>query len=224
MLLGLCLTGGAEAQARVWLDGETILSVARSCLLESGLPEDLDVAVRPGGTYVAEAGVRWEAKLLPSQDRNQRVRVQALAKDRSVGSWTVVFREPSARLCVYAARALPAGTLLTKSDLVMRPEPSDYRPVVCRSMEDVLGRTLVRGMEPGEVLPQKALVMRPIYRRGDQVSVSLKDDGMSLELTGTALGSGYPGREFRMKAASGKVMTVYLDMEGNPFLPQGRSL
>lgn len=213
----------SKASERVWVDGSAVLAQARVCLVQSGLPDSMIVVVKPAGTYVSESQWRWETRLLSGQDKSQRVRVELYGKDRPLQAWTVVFKEASTRCCVFAARDLPAGTLLREADLCMAPEPTNYHPVVCRDIEGAVGRTLVSSLGAGKVVPQRALVWRPVFRRGDQVAIKMAQDGISLELTGTALGSGYPGREFRMKSASGKVMTVYVDIEGRPYLPQGNT-
>lgn len=214
---------GAPEQ-RLWVDGAEVLAQARGCLSSAGLSESMLVVVQPAGTYVSDSQWRWETRLLSGQDRSQRVRVELFGKDRPLQAWTVVFQEPSVRSCVFAAHDIPAGTLLRESDLCMGPEPRAYHPVVCRGIEDAVGRTLASSLAAGKVVPQRALVWRPVYRRGDRVSIHLVQDGISVELTGTAIGSAYPGREFRMKSASGKLMTVYLDIEGRPYLSQGAGL
>lgn len=222
--LVLFVTLRAEAEDRQWMDGQIILNQAKQFLKDTGFESDFVTVYAPSGTFVEKGEYEWAPQLLPSSDKRKRVRMQMRKGDRVLKSWTVVFREPSSRTCVYAARDLRAGSLVREADLVELPEPEGSRRALCRDVYEAVGRTLRTSVKAGRPLARQAVTYRPVFKRGDRVSISLQQQGISLELTGTALSSGYPGRELRMKTASGRIMTVYVDMEGQAYLPEGTTL
>lgn len=224
-VLILFMTIRSNAEDRQWVDGQIILNQAKQFLKDTGFETDMVVVYAPSGTFVEAGEYQWSPQLLPSSDKRKRVRLQMRRDSRVLKSWTVVFRAPSSRTCVYAARDLRAGSLVRESDIVERPEPEGTRRALCRDMYEAVGRTLRTNVKAGRPIARQTVTYRPVFKRGDRVSVTLLQQGISLELTGTALSSGYPGRELRMKTPGGRIMTVYVDMDGKPNLPEnGNSL
>ena len=107
-----------------------------------------------------------------------------------------------------ARTALPTGTVLqaqhlatAEVDLAERPDPAIGRDVAA------IGRTLARGLAPGEALRAGDLKLRQYFSSGDTVRVIAVGPGFSVSGEGLALGPGNEGRSIQVRLDGGRVVT-----------------
>lgn len=107
-----------------------------------------------------------------------------------------------------AAVALPAGTVLSAShlvtaevDLAAKPDP------VIGQSALALGRTLARGLAPGDALRRGDLRIRQYFNAGDSVRIVAVGPGYAISSEGQALGPGLEGQRIRVRTDSGRVIT-----------------
>jgi len=66
------------------------------------------------------------------------------------------------------------------------------------SVDQVMGRTLARKVSPQEILTSQHLSNHPLIKKGDEVTVVLEQDGMTITTKGVAREEGHQGRAIRM--------------------------
>lgn len=107
-----------------------------------------------------------------------------------------------------AATVLPAGTVLqaqhlvvAEVDLAALPDPAVGRP------EAALGRTLGRGLEPGQALRRGDLKLRQWFNTGDTVRITAVGAGYAVSSEGQALGPGLEGQSVRVRTEAGRTIS-----------------
>lgn len=106
-----------------------------------------------------------------------------------------------------ATGPLRAGAAITEADLRMAEVDlaESMSPAVVDTAE-VLGRTLIRNVEPGESLRQDDIKLRRWFAAGEPVKVLVKGNGFAVGAEGTALSHGDEGRCARIRIDSGRVL------------------
>jgi flagellar basal body P-ring formation protein FlgA len=107
-----------------------------------------------------------------------------------------------------SARALPAGTVLTAAHLQISEvdwAASSQEPYT--QAQDLVGRTLSRGLQPGQALRRGDVRLRQWFAAGDTVRVRAKGNGFSVGGQGQAMGAGIEGQSVRVRTDSGRVLT-----------------
>lgn len=107
-----------------------------------------------------------------------------------------------------ATTVLPAGTVLqaqhlvvAEVDLAALPDPAIARP------EAALGRTLGRGLVPGQALRQSDLKLRQWFSTGDTVRITAVGAGYAVSSEGQALGPGLEGQSIRVRTETGRIIS-----------------
>ena len=107
-----------------------------------------------------------------------------------------------------AATALPIGTLLSAQhlrraevDLAERNDPALQLP------EAAVGRTLARGLAPGESLRRDDLKLQQWFKAGDTVRIMAQGPGYAVGSEGLALGPGLDGQATRVRTEGGRIVT-----------------
>lgn len=107
-----------------------------------------------------------------------------------------------------ASTTLPAGTVLEARHLVSaevdwaeRPDPAVNQPSVA------LGRTLARGLAPGEALRHADLKTRLYFSAGDTVLIVAVGPGYAISSEGQAMGPGLEGQPARVRTESGRIIS-----------------
>lgn len=124
--------------------------------------------------------------------------------------WTVYLNARIQRFAevLVADRYLPRGTLLTAADL--RPERRDVSKLPGGYATDsarLLGKRLRRSLREQAVIPPQALEAPTLVRRGDQVTLVIRQAGMEITATGIALRDGAEGERIQVRnAASERVI------------------
>lgn len=106
-----------------------------------------------------------------------------------------------------AVNTLRPGAALTPEDLRMAEVDlaSHASPAVVRA-QDVVGRTLVRQMQPGQSLRQEDVKARRWFAAGEPVRLTVKGAGFSVGAEGTALTAGDEGQCARIRLDGGRIV------------------
>lgn len=105
------------------------------------------------------------------------------------------------------ATALRPGNLINLADLNMGEVDlaAQSSPAVMRAA-DVVGRTVVRVIEPGQSLRQDDVKARRWFAAGDPVQLTVRGEGFQVASEGTALTPGDEGRCAKIRTDSGRVV------------------
>jgi flagellar basal body P-ring formation protein FlgA len=102
-----------------------------------------------------------------------------------------------------AAHDLPRGTVLSAADISWTTDSVAQRAPVRTSKRKVSpvapGWVVRRNIRAGEPLNEPGVARPDLIATGDQVDVVYHDDGISIKLRGTAVGSGAQGDEIYVK-------------------------
>ena len=110
------------------------------------------------------------------------------------------------------ARAAEAGDLLVATDLVEAPSGSDL-PAGALRVSDVVGMEAARRLPSGRSLRAGDVIRPQLVRRGEPVTISVRDGPLVISATGRALASGTAGAIVRVVAqATGR--TLDAEVEG----------
>lgn len=115
-------------------------------------------------------------------------------------------------------RALPAGTVLGAehlqvaevdwaADATQGPGMATAFVPPFTQTAPVLGRTLVRAVQPGQALRATDLRQRQFFASGDTVTLVARGDGFAVSGEGQALAAGLEGQTVRVRTESGRVLT-----------------
>ena len=107
-----------------------------------------------------------------------------------------------------ASTTLPIGTRLAahhlaraEVDLAERSDPALLLP------EAAIGRSLARGLAPGEALRRDDLKLREWFKAGDTVRILAMGPGYAVSSEGQALGPGLDGQATRVRTEGGRIVT-----------------
>ena len=107
-----------------------------------------------------------------------------------------------------AINGAAAGSVLTAAD-VARAEvdlAEDTSPALSK-LDAAVGRTVARGLQPGQSLRQSHLRARQWFGAGETVTVVAQGDGFSVAGEAQALSPGIEGQPVRVRTESGRVLT-----------------
>ena len=107
-----------------------------------------------------------------------------------------------------ARTALPTGTVLQAQHLATAEVDLAERPdLAIGPYMAAIGRTLARGLAPGEALRVGDLKLRQYFSSGDTVRVIAVGAGFSVSGEGLALGPGNEGRSIQVRLEGGRVIS-----------------
>jgi flagella basal body P-ring formation protein FlgA len=101
--------------------------------------------------------------------------------------------------CARAARAVPAGAVLSADDIVTeRTDPGAILLQRVPAAADVVGARANRRLEPGDLLLHTTVSTRYMVRSGDAVTIRASAEGVEAESRGVATQSGARGDAIRV--------------------------
>jgi flagella basal body P-ring formation protein FlgA len=108
---------------------------------------------------------------------------------------------------VVAVVPLKPGTIISVADLRLAEVDlaEAHSPAVLR-VEDVIGRSVMRQIEPGQSLRQDDVRMRRWFAAGEPVQVLVKGPGFQASADGMALSHGDEGQCAKVRVESGRVL------------------
>jgi flagella basal body P-ring formation protein FlgA len=107
-----------------------------------------------------------------------------------------------------ATGGIAAGTVLSATDLTQAEvDLAEDSSVPLANADQAVGRTLARGLKPGQSLRQSHLKARQWFAAGETVTVLAQGDGFSVAGEAQALNPGIEGQLVRLRTESGRVLT-----------------
>jgi flagella basal body P-ring formation protein FlgA len=107
-----------------------------------------------------------------------------------------------------ATSGIAAGTVLSAADLTQAEvDLAEDSSVPLANADQAVGRTLARGLKPGQSLRQSHLKARQWFAAGETVTVLAQGDGFSVAGEAQALNPGIEGQLVRLRTESGRVLT-----------------
>ncbi len=97
--------------------------------------------------------------------------------------------------------AIAKGDLLAADDFITQEVPLVEGRVLPR-LKDLVGMEAARALLPGTVLRQSDVIRPQLVRRGEPVTIALRDGGLSITTAGRALGNGAAGDFVRIVSLS----------------------
>ncbi len=108
---------------------------------------------------------------------------------------------------VVAVVPLKPGSLMSAADLrVAEIDLAESSSPAILKAEDVIGRSVLRTIEPGQGLRQDDVRMRRWFAAGEPVHLTVKGDGFAVASDGTALSHGIEGQCARIRMDNGRVL------------------
>jgi flagella basal body P-ring formation protein FlgA len=108
---------------------------------------------------------------------------------------------------VVAVVPLKPGMLVSAADLrVAEVDLAESSSPAIFKAEEVIGRSVLRTIEPGQGLRQDDVRMRRWFAAGDPVQLTVRGQGFAIASEGTALSHGDEGQCARIRMDSGRVL------------------
>lgn len=108
---------------------------------------------------------------------------------------------------VVAVVPLKPGSLMSAADLrVAEVDLAESSSPAILKAEDIIGRSVLRTIEPGQGLRQDDVRMRRWFAAGEPVHLTVKGVGFAIASEGTALSHGIEGQCARIRVDSGRVV------------------
>ncbi|MCC2971750.1 flagellar basal body P-ring formation chaperone FlgA [Massilia sp. IC2-476] len=162
------------------------------------------VSTRPAPACRAEVQVE-------PVDTRQFARMRFIARCPDPGGWRhdfVVRARVSAVVAVTAA-PIKAGEVLGNEHLTLERRDVTIMNDAIGSPQDALGQTSRRSLRAGEVLRSSQLASPQMVKRGDQVLMVARYEGIEVSMAGEALDAGARGAVVRVRnSASGQVVRM----------------
>ncbi len=182
------LYAGLETPSlRLFPDTARIPDSLRCAVRAHGFKLERDGGARPGGSEVLRLAWTDSVGAVVRQD-------------------LVSVRVERRELVAVAKRRFFVGQLVDTANLDWSWRRTDGVAVAPPTRPGLHGRTLRRGVGPGQELLASALEEPFLFRRHETVRISLARDGASLVAEGRALDDGLPGRMVKVEGPFGKTL------------------
>lgn len=194
-----------EQAAREYLDKQA---------LAQGLSEpqfDIDVvSARPAPPCAGKVAIE-------ALDTRQPARMRFVARCPDGRGWRHEFLARARISAVVAVTAAPvqANQPLLESDLTLERRDVTLIPDAVGLLDDVIGQSSRRSLRAGEVLRARQLAAPIVVKRGDQVVMVARHEGIEVSMAGEALDAGARGAVVRVRnAASGQIVRMRVAAAG----------
>lgn len=108
---------------------------------------------------------------------------------------------------VVAVVPLKPGTILTAADLrIAEVDVAESISPAVLDPREIIGRSVIRGVAPGQGLRQDDVRLRRWFAAGDVVRITVKGSGFAATSEGQALAHGDEGQCVRIRVDSGRVL------------------
>jgi flagella basal body P-ring formation protein FlgA len=221
----LCATTDAAQSISLQIEQEARGQIDKQ-LLSSGLSDPqvelTVVSARPAPPCSAPVEVE-------AVDTRQYARMRFVARCPVAPGWRHDFVVRARVSAVVAVTAAPvkAGEVLGEEHVTLERRDVTIMNDAIGAPEAVLGQTSRRSLRAGEVLRANGLAAPILVKRGDQVLMVARQEGIEVSMAGEALDAGARGAVVRVRnTASGQVVRMRVASPGTvePVdLPQGVS-
>ncbi len=214
LLLALLLTVApvSHVMSQQWQPTEEIASVAEEFLRGRLGPRASRTTVRAGQLDPRHLLALCPGQMEPFMRRGSRIAARTIVGVRCTGArpWTVyvpVYMVVTDTVLV-AARTLPKGHLLTAEDLVV--EERDVTRLMTGYVsrkEELIGQRLKSQLLAGKILTPRLLQADIAIRRGQSVTLIIRNDDISIQMGGKALMDGAISQRIRVENSnSGRIV------------------
>ncbi|MES2269507.1 MAG: flagellar basal body P-ring formation chaperone FlgA [Pseudomonadota bacterium] len=118
-----------------------------------------------------------------------------------VGAQSAPASGPETAVAQVLDHAVAKGDLLTAADFVTQDVPAVQARSAPR-LKDLVGMEAARALPPGALLRMSDVIRPQLVRRGEPVTIALRNGGLSITTAGRALGSGAAGDFVRVVSLS----------------------
>lgn len=142
-----------------------------------------------------------------------RGKVALVARCRAGGDMALFYQPVEIRLTSRVAVSTRALRFNERVDSdAVRMEERDITHLLTQNdlldkLDDITGQQTRRGIAQGSILRRDMFEPLPTIRAGDNIRLVISGEGFRLSTEATALQSGQPGQQIRVKTAQGKVLT-----------------
>ncbi len=141
----------------------------------------------------------------PLDTRNPaRMRFAVRCPDAGGGSTQYVARASVSALVAVTAVPVQANRVLAEDEVTLERRDITRIPDALAIPEDAVGRTSRRSLRAGEVLRAGQLAAPLLVKRGDQVIMLARVDGIEVSMAGEALDAGAEGAVVRVRNAGSR--------------------
>jgi len=221
----LCVASAAAARAVPAAENPQTIRAVVEAFVRAGLPPALAQAridvqgPAPGLRFPRCDDLRAQAFGSPNPYGAQTVEVRCSAPK----AWSLYLpvRVDQQQDVVVAARALPAGHVLSAADLTtLRRDAAQLPPGAAGSAQALVGQVLRYGVAAGQTLTQAMLTGPVLVHYGQPVSLVAQGMGVRLVALGQAMGDGRAGQSVLVRnPQSGRVVSGVVDAQGQVVVP-----
>ena len=130
-------------------------------------------------------------------------------------SLTVSVRVTVLKNVVVAARALGNNAVIDSGDLVMaEADVGAIGADALTNTADAVGRTVIRNLPAGSIVPRSALRLPMAIRSGETVRIEIVGVGFTVSSEATAMQNGATGDTIRLRNSEGQTLSGRLDPRG----------
>ena len=130
-------------------------------------------------------------------------------------SLTVSVRVTVLKNVVVAARALGNNAVIDSGDLIMaEADVGAIGADALTNTADAVGRTVIRNLPAGSIVPRSALRLPMAIRSGETVRIEIVGVGFTVSSEATAMQNGATGDTIRLRNSEGQTLSGRLDSRG----------
>jgi flagellar basal body P-ring formation protein FlgA len=199
------LPTGSEGYQFTYLDAEKII---RQALLTKGAADDLDVFInsKQGDAlrqHTEPLTAEVEDITFDTKAKSWEATLYINAGDRPLAPAKLNGRyDELVELPVLKDR-MRGGEIIAADDIVMRRVPAaQLRSNAVLSVEDLVGKSPRRSIADSRVIRQDELILPPVIRKGEMVTMAYMTPNMQIKTVGEALDEGAEGDVIRIRNSS----------------------
>lgn len=214
LLLALLLLGPALG-AELAVEPAQVVDQARAALGPLGPGQVLEPSLTLAPARLQGGELGWQTTVVTGLDNETpRVRVAVLVDGQLRRTWLVAFKKTRATRVLVSARALPRGQRLAVSDVTVETRAMGSGDTWLSDPAELEGLELRRNLAPGQPLRQNDLVRTVLLPAGQNVTVTMRQEGLIVRLSGRTLEPALSRQPFRVRTTSGAVLTAILTPDG----------
>lgn len=192
-----------------------VVDQARAALGPLGPDQSLEPTSEPAPARVQAGQLGWQTSVVTGLgDRTPRVRVVLQVDGQVRRTWLVCFRKAQNVSVLVTARALPRGLRLGSADVRKETRAMGSGESWLSDPAELEGLELRRNLPPGQTLKPSDTVRAVLMPAGQSVTVTVRQEGLVVRLAGRTLEPAMARQPFRVRTASGSVLTAVLTSDG----------
>ncbi len=214
-LLLLLLLALPVSAGQLTVAPQQIVDQARAALGPLGPGQALEPTNKLSPATVDDGQLGWQSTVVQGLDVDvPRVRVALQIDGQVRRTWLISFKKKRSVQVLVAARALPRGQRLSGADVSVETRAMGSGDTWLSSPEELDGLELRRNIPPGEPLRQGDLARAVLLPAGQNVTITLHQEGLLIRMAGRTLDPALAKQPFRVRTASGTVLSATLSPDG----------